>query len=99
MVFKEFSVTVPGKGQVNVSFYLHFDTHTATVDQLKIRADYDSGLPHQAKLVFENGAWRLYADHPVIDHNNVVVEPTYFDDEVSREIVERVQAMREQEMP
>jgi hypothetical protein len=99
MVLKEFSITVPDKGQVNVSFYLHFDTHTVTIDQLKICADYDCGLPHQAKLVFESGTWRLYADHPVMDHNNVVVAPIYFDDEVSREIVERVQAMREQEMP
>ena len=99
MVLKEFSIQVPDKGRVDVSFYLHFDTHSVTVNQLKIRADYDSGLPHQAQLKEENKTWLLYADHPAIDHNAVVVAPLYFDDEVSKQIVERILDIKAQETP
>jgi hypothetical protein len=97
MVLKEFSMEVPGRGRVDVSFYLHFDTHTINIDELKIHADFDSGLPHHAQLKQDQGQWILYAEHPNMENGQVVVTPQYYNDDLSRAVAERVLAYKNAE--
>jgi hypothetical protein len=90
MVLKEFHINIPGKGKVDVSFYLHFDAHSASVGEIKLHADYDSGLPHRAKLKQDLGKWKLYDDHPVMVNGELKVVPEFLDTEVSNTVVNRI---------
>ncbi len=97
MVLKEIHVDVPGRGRVDVAFYLHFDGHTTTVGELKIHTDYDSTLPHRAWLKQDDGEWKIFDEHPAMQNNEVKVTPEFLEDEVSREIVRKILAVKEAE--
>jgi hypothetical protein len=98
MVLKDFKMNVPGKGRVEVSFYLHFDAPSPYVGEIKIHTDYDSSLPHRAWLKQDEGTWKLFDEHPFAKGNEVAVEPEFLNDEVSNAIVEQILAIREQSM-
>jgi hypothetical protein len=97
MKLKEFSVAVPGRGSVDVSFYLHFDGRNTSVGEIKIHSDYDSGLPHRAWLKQDNAIWYLYDDRPIIEGSEVKVVPEYLNNDVSNEIVAKILDIVEQE--
>jgi hypothetical protein len=97
MKLKEFSLDIPGKGRAEVSFYLHFDTNTVTVGEIKIHTDFESTIPHRAWLKQYEGEWKLYDDHPSMINNEVVVGPEYLADDLSKAIAERIIAIRTQE--
>jgi hypothetical protein len=90
MVLKEFSLKIPDKGKVEVSFYLHFDTPAVSVGEIKIHTDFDSTLPHRAWLKEDDGRWKLYDDHPLMENGEVVVAPEFLNDDISNEIVKTI---------
>lgn len=98
MVLKEFNVSVPGKGRVSVSFYLHFDAHSASVGEIKIHTDFDSTLPHRAWLKQDEGQWKLFDEHPSMQNQEVVVRPEFLEDDLSRAIVEKILEIKADEM-
>jgi hypothetical protein len=94
MVLKEFSLKVPEKGKIDVSFYLHFDTPAVSVGEIKIHTDFDSTLPHRAWIKEEDGKWKLYDDHPLMENSEVVVRPEFLNDDISNEIVKTILAIK-----
>jgi hypothetical protein len=99
MVLKEFTLKVPEKGRVDVSFYLHFDDPEASVGEIKIHTDYDSTLPRRAWLKKnEADKWKLYDDHPALENKEIVVKPEFLDDDVSNEIVKTILAIKQGEI-
>ena len=99
MVLKEFNMVVAGRGIINISFNLHFDSHTCTVGEIKLRADYDSGLPHRVQLKQDYGVWKLYDDHPLMEGGEVKVVPEFLNDDVSNSIAAKILRIMEEESP
>ena len=93
MELRSFQIDIPGKGTVNVDFALHFnDEDVVSVQDIKLHADFDSGLPHRAELVMHNNLWQLHAEMPVMKNDEVIIMDEYLKDDISKEIVKRLLA-------
>lgn len=90
MILKEFSIDVPGKGRVGVSFYVHFDTGKPTVGEIKIHPDFDSTLPHRAWLKQDEGQWKLFDERPANADKEIVVTPEFLNDDVANRITSKI---------
>ncbi len=99
MVLKEITLNVPGKGKIDLKFYLHFDNHSSSVGEIKIHTDFDSSLPRRAFLKQEDGVWKLFDEHPVMENKEVKMLPVFLNDDLSKEIARRILAIQSQEMP
>ncbi len=97
MELREFQIDVPGKGTVDVRFRLHFNDHdySVTANEIKIHADFDSGLPRHPQLMFEDGIWKFHVMHPFIEDKEVVVKEEFLDDGLNQEIINRILAIME----
>ena len=95
MELREFQIDVPGKGTVEVNFKLHFNDHDYSVsaDDIKIHADFESGLPHHPQLMFEEGKWKFHVHHPLIKNNEVVVEEEFLAEGLNQQIIDRILAI------
>ena len=87
MELKSFQLNIPGKGTIDVDFALHFNNSSVFITEIKIHADYDSGLPHRPQLVLHENAWQLHVQQPMMKNNEVVIIDEYLNDDVSNEIV------------
>ena len=94
MELKNFQLDVPGRGVVDVEFTLHFNNNSASVNEIKVHADFDSGLPHRVELKLHDNAWRLHYQQPVMKDNEVVVVDQYVNDGISSQIVARLLEFR-----
>jgi len=99
MVLKEFNMAVPGKGSIAISFYLHFDTHSASVGEINTHADFECNIPRRALLRQENGEWKLYDDHPFLENGTIKVVPEFLNDELSMLIVNKILEIKAEESP
>ncbi len=94
MELREFKVAVPGKGIVEVSFMLHFNDHdnSASANEIKIHADFNSSLPHRPHLMLDeaDGTWKFHVQHPVMKNNEVVVEEEFLNDGLNKEIIDHI---------
>lgn len=92
MELREFKLDIPGKGMVEVSFMLHFSdqTNSASASEIKIHADFDSGLPHRPHLMLDDGTWKFHVQHPVMKNNDVVVEDEFLCDGLNKDIIDHI---------
>ena len=90
MELKNFQINIPGKGTVDIDFTLHFNDNTPTISEIKVHADFDSGLPHHPQLMLHDNVWQLHVQQPVMKNNEMVVVDQYLNDDISKEIVKRL---------
>ncbi len=90
MELRNFQIDIPGKGIIDVNFTLHFNNNSISVNEIKLHADFDSGLPHHPQLRLHENEWQLYAQVPVMKNNEMVIIDEYLDDDVSKQIVEKL---------
>lgn len=98
MVLKEINLDIPGKGRVDLKFYIHFDAHSSSIGEIKIHTDFDSTLPRRAFLKQDNGIWKLFDEHPTSVNSEIKVVPEFLEDDVSRSIVQRILELQADEM-
>jgi len=96
MELKSFQIDVPGRGTVDVNFTLHFNNNSASISEIKVHNDFDGGLPHHPQLKLHDNSWQLFAQHPIIRNNEVVVVDEYLNDDISKEIVKRLLQFRDE---
>ena len=98
MLFKEFTMPVTGKGNVHVSFIIDTVDDVVKVREIKLRSDFKSSLPHHPRLVEEKGQWKFYIEKPLLMNNEIDIVPQYLDDDLSMEIIERILAIKNEEV-
>jgi len=96
MELREFQMAIHDRGTVDVSFNLHFDSRDPTVGEIKIHSDFESGLPHRAQLKQEEGNWKLFAEHPVMEAGEVKIIPQFLNDELSISIAKKILYIKEE---
>ncbi len=97
MIFKEFTMPVSGKGNVHVSFIIDTIEDVLKIRDIKLHADFKSGLPHHPRLVEEKGHWKFFIEKPLLANNEIDIVPQYLDDELSIEIIDRILAIKREE--
>ena len=92
MELREFKIDVPGKGRVDVSFWLHFSDHDNSVSaqDIKIHSDFDSGLPRHPHLMMVDHEWKFHMHTPVMVEKEVIIEDQYSAEGLSKEIINRI---------
>lgn len=94
MELRNFQIDVPGKGVIDVNFTLHFNDNSVSVNEIKLHSDFDSGLPHHPQLRLHDNVWQLYAQVPVMKNNEMVIVDEFLNDDLSKQIVEKILQIR-----
>ena len=96
---KQFQYPVSVDKAIDVQFNLEFDGSKVDITNIQIHSNYGSGLPHSPQLKEHNGAFKFYKEFESKEGNNFVGKFQYFDDEVSRGIIQKILKIKEEETP
>lgn len=91
------------EGSIEVQFNLEFTGQNQSVSDeifnIHIHCTFNSGLPRRPELRFHEGEWKFYAAFKTQEDGEVVEKYQYFNDSLSKELIQIIFEKRDEYTP